>query len=66
MTKYIMSANENSDSESSIGKCSAKRYQYEPEYSMYLYKLDQHLLEHLCMCINTVMLLIILGTEIWI
>ena len=45
--KYIMSANENSDSESSMGKFSARGYQYEPEYSMYLYKLDQHLLEHL-------------------
>ena len=55
-----MSAHENSDSKSSLGKCSAKGYQYEPEYSMYLYKLDQHLLEHLYICINTVMLLIII------
>ena len=57
VAKYIMSANENSDSESSMGKFSARGYQYEPEYSMYLYKLYQHLLEHLYMCINTVMFL---------
>ena len=44
VAKYIMSANENSDFESSMGKFSARGYQYEPEYSMYLYKLDQHLL----------------------
>ena len=57
MTKYIMAANENSDSKSSMGKFSARGYLYEPEYSMYLYKLDQHLLEHFYMCINMVMLL---------
>ena len=45
MARYIMSANENSDSESSMGKFSAHGYQYEPEYSMYLYKLDQHSLQ---------------------
>ena len=54
VAKYIMSANENSDSESSMGKFSAQGYHYEPEYSMHLYKLDQHLLEHLYMCINMI------------
>ena len=32
---------------SSMGKFSDRGYQYEPEYSMCLYKLDQHLLKHL-------------------
>ena len=60
MAKYIMSANENSDSESSMGKFSDRGYQYEPEYSMYLYKLDQHLLKHLYG--NVVKIIIILMT----
>ena len=43
-----------------MGKFSARGYQYEPEYSMYLYKLDQHLLEHLYG--NVVKLIVILMT----
>ena len=40
-----------------MDKFSARGYQYELKYSMYLYKLDQHLLEHLYM--NVVKIIII-------